>query len=176
MGGQPAPFPANRNLDRVVSGPQHARLPQTDPGDPVFVADRYGANKKQIFIDKPGNHNHYPVWSPDGRFVYFARGITTPFDMDIWRIPPDGGAVERLTTTPAWSSPPSRRAHAALHRPRPDGSGSGLYAMDVDRRVPHAVSFGLEEYISVCSERRWATSRCDRGESDVAPLDCTDHE
>jgi Tol biopolymer transport system component len=35
--------------------------------------------------------------------------------------------------------------------PRPDGSGSGLYTMDVDRRIPHAVSFGLEEYTSVAA-------------------------
>src|SRR6185295_18199598 len=35
--------------------------------------------------------------------------------------------------------------------PRPDGSGSGLYAMDIERRIPHAASFGFEEYISVAA-------------------------
>ena len=34
---------------------------------------------------------------------------------------------------------------------REDGSGSGLYAMDVERRIPHAVSSGLEEYLSVAA-------------------------
>jgi Tol biopolymer transport system component len=32
---------------------------------------------------------------------------------------------------------------------RDDGLGRGLYAMDVGRQIPHAVSFGLEEYTSV---------------------------
>src|SRR5262249_51899106 len=32
---------------------------------------------------------------------------------------------------------------------REDGSGSGLYAMDVERRIPHPVTAGLEEYVSV---------------------------
>src|SRR4030095_16434369 len=35
--------------------------------------------------------------------------------------------------------------------PRPVGWGSGLYAMNVDRRIPHAVSFGLETYVSVAA-------------------------
>ena len=42
-------------------------------------------------MDKPGIHNHYPAWSPDGRFVYFVRGIIDPYDMDIWRIPSAAG-------------------------------------------------------------------------------------
>ncbi len=153
MGGNPRPFLPTATS--IAWSPDRTRLAfhTTDPGDPVFVADRYGANKKQIFIDKPGNHNHYPVWSPDGRFVYFARGITTPFDMDIWRIPSDGGAVERLTSYHSRVAYPAFLDGRTLlyTAPRPDGSGSGLYAMDVDRRVPHAVSFGLEEYISVAA-------------------------
>ena len=32
---------------------------------------------------------------------------------------------------------------------REDQSGSGLYALDVERRIPHAVTSGLEEYLSV---------------------------
>ena len=58
-----------------------------DPGDPIFVADRNGGNPRQIFISEPGIHNHYPTWSPSGRFVYFARGLPRR-DMDIWRVPP----------------------------------------------------------------------------------------
>lgn len=124
----------------------------SDPGDPMFVADRNGGNPRRIYISPPGIHNHYPTCSPDGRFVYFARGLPQR-DMDIWRVPSAGGTAERLTNHH------SRVAYPALldddtliySATRPDGSGSGLYAMDVERRIPHAVTSGLEEYASVAS-------------------------
>ena len=73
--------------------------------------------------------------------------------MDIWRIPSGGGAIERLTNYHARVAYPAFLDERTLlyTAPRPDGSGSGLYAMDIDRRIPHAVSFGLEEYISVAA-------------------------
>ena len=91
-------------------------------GDPIFVADRNGANPKQIFVDKAGRHNHYLAWSPDGRFIYFVRGIMDPWDMDIWRVPSQGGTVEQNDESPleGGRSHPARRAHAALHG-RPTG-------------------------------------------------------
>ena len=58
----------------------------------MFVADRNGANRKRILLSEPGVRYQYPVWSPDGRYIYFARGIINPIDMDIWRIPSDGGS------------------------------------------------------------------------------------
>ena len=45
-------------------------------GDPMFVADRTGANARQIFQDRPGMHNHFPIWSPDGRWIYFVAWDT----------------------------------------------------------------------------------------------------
>ena len=45
-----------------------------DPGDPMFVADHNGANQRQIVQNEPGLHNHYQVWSKDGRWIYFVRG------------------------------------------------------------------------------------------------------
>jgi Tol biopolymer transport system component len=124
-----------------------------EDGDPIFVADRSGANRKQIFIDKPGIHNHFLVWSPDGRFIYFAHGIPNPFHMDIWRIPSAGGTAERLTNHDSRVAYPAfLDARTLLYTAsRPDGTRSGIYAMDVDRKIPHAVSFGLEEYVSAAA-------------------------
>ena len=69
-----------------------------DPGDPMFVADRAGANARQIFVDpNPGIHNHWPVWSPDGRSIYFVRGNPAASVFDLWRISYAGGEPERLT-------------------------------------------------------------------------------
>ena len=118
----------------------------------MFVADRNGANSRHILLGEPGIRNQYPVWSPDGRYIYFGRGIINPYDMDIWRIPSDGGTIERLTNHH------SRVSYSAFLddrtliyiASRPD-TGSGLYAMDVERRNSHAVSLGFEEYTSVAA-------------------------
>jgi Tol biopolymer transport system component len=120
------------------------------PGDPIFVADRNGGNPRQICIDKPGIHQHYISWSPDGRFVYFAKGIP-PDEMDIWRVPIAGGVSERLTHHNSRVAYPRLINNRTLiyTAMREDGSGSGLYAMDVEKRVPHPVSAGLEEYVSI---------------------------
>ena len=45
-----------------------------DEGDPIFIADRNGNNRRQIYVDRPGIHNHFLTWSPDGRYIYFVRG------------------------------------------------------------------------------------------------------
>jgi serine/threonine protein kinase/Tol biopolymer transport system component len=151
MGGAPRPF-----LPKAVEAawsPDGSRLAYfTPPADPIFVADRNGGNPKEIFTEKKGVHNHYLTWSPDGRFVYFVRGIP-PNDMDIWRIRPDGGEAERLTSHHSRVSYPTLVDERTLiySATREDGSGSGLYAMDVERRIPHAVTAGLEEYTSVAS-------------------------
>ncbi len=150
MGGVPRPFLPT--AAEVAWSPDRSRILYHSPagGDPIFIADRNGENPRQIFIDKPGIHNHYPTWSPDGRFVYFVRGVP-PF-MDLWRIASAGGVPERLTYHD------SRVAYPTLLDPRTliytavgEDGGSGLYAMDVERRIPHAVSSGLEEYLSVAA-------------------------
>ena len=123
-----------------------------DEAQAMFVADRTGANRKRILLGEPGVRNHYPVWSPDGRYIYFARGFVSPYDMDIWRIPSNGGPIERLTNHHSRVSYPAFLDDRTLiyTASRPD-SGTGLYAMDIVRRIPHAVSSGLEEYTSIAA-------------------------
>ncbi|HZL84316.1 MAG TPA: protein kinase [Candidatus Krumholzibacteria bacterium] len=120
-----------------------------EPGDPIFVADKNGGNARQICVDKPGIHQHYVSWSPDGRFIYFVRGI--PDEMDVWRVSPAGGVAERLTHHSSRVAYPRLLDDRTLiyTAMREDGSGSCLYAMDVERRIPHPVTAGLEEYVSV---------------------------
>jgi serine/threonine protein kinase/Tol biopolymer transport system component len=120
------------------------------PGDPIFIADRNGGNARKICVDKPGIHQHYVTWSPDGRYLYFVRGIP-PDEMDIWRTSSAGGVAERLTHHNSRVAYPRLLDDRTLiyTAMREDGSGSGLYAMDVERRISHPVSAGLEEYVSV---------------------------
>jgi serine/threonine protein kinase len=153
IGGNPRLF-----LPEAISiafSPDRARLVYNtgERAEALFVADRNGGNKRQIFQGEPGISNTYPVWSPDGRFIYFARGFTTPVDRDIWRIPSGGGSPERLTNHHARVAYPTFLDERTLlyAGPRPDGSGSALYSMNVETRIPHVVSLGLEDYLSVAA-------------------------
>ena len=99
MGGPPRPFLVDRAVEVVWSSDGARMVYHTDaPGDPMFVADRTGVGARQIFVDPiVGGHNHHQAWSPDGRWIYFARGIQDTRQMDLWRIAASGGQPERLT-------------------------------------------------------------------------------
>jgi serine/threonine protein kinase/Tol biopolymer transport system component len=122
-----------------------------DNGDPMFVADRTGANARRIFGDQPGIHNHFPTWSPDGRWIYFVHGTPATKEMDLWRIDPEGKHVERLTqrnTDVAYPAPVGDRTVFYVARDA-DGSGPWLWAFDLKRRDSRRASVGLEQYTSV---------------------------
>ncbi len=120
-------------------------------GDPMFVADRTGANSRRIFGDRPGIHNHYPTWSPDGRWIYFAHGTPDTKEMDLWRIDPEGRHAERLTqrnTDVAYPTPVGNRTVFYVARDG-DGSGPWLWVFDLKRKDSRRASVGLEQYTSV---------------------------
>jgi Tol biopolymer transport system component len=119
-------------------------------GDPLFVKERDRPGR-QIFAAPAGQHGHYPIWSPDDTLIYFVLG-SLPDDMDVWRLEP-GGAPERLTFHNSYVSHPTfldRRTLLYLATAE-DGSGPWLYAMDVRRREPRRVSFGVETYRSLAA-------------------------
>jgi Tol biopolymer transport system component len=123
----------------------------TAPGDPLFVRDARGVTHR-IYVAPSGVHCHFPLWSKDDAYIYFARGIP-PDDWDIWRIHPSGAGLERITFHD------SRVSHPVLLDERtlvylasdPQGSGPWLYALNVEQRVPHRISFGLEHYTSLAA-------------------------
>jgi Tol biopolymer transport system component len=120
-------------------------------GDPMFVADRSGANAQRISRDPPGIHNHFPAWSPDGRWIYFSHGKPATGEMDLWRIDPAGRNPERLTqhnTDVAYPTPVGDRTVFYVARDE-DGSGPWLWAFDLKRGDSRRVSIGLEQYTSV---------------------------
>ena len=61
-------------------------------------------------------HNHNPVWSPDGQWIYFVHGHDPTEEMDIWRIRPSGESLERTDRQAVRGefSGAARRAHADL--------------------------------------------------------------
>ena len=123
----------------------------TAPGDPLFVRDSQGLTRR-IYVAPVGVHCHFPLWSADDAYVYFARG-TPPSHWDIWRIRPSGSGLERITFHDSQLShpvllDPHTLAYLATDR---QGSGPWLYALDVAQRVPHRISLGLERYTSLAA-------------------------
>jgi serine/threonine protein kinase/Tol biopolymer transport system component len=127
----------------------------TAPGDPYFLRDPEepgNRGDRRFYVTAAGMHSHFPVWSPDNAYVYFVRGLP-PADWDIWRIQPSGAGLERLTFHHTRVSFPvllDRRTLLYLATD-PDGAVTRMYAMDVERRVPHRISSGLESYTSLAA-------------------------
>jgi Tol biopolymer transport system component/predicted Ser/Thr protein kinase len=159
IGGSPRVFLASSPVKtppwNAAWSPDGSRIVYhtADKGDPMFVTDRTGANPREILISNSGIHNHYPVWSRDGQWIYFVRGSPTTSQMDLWRISSNGGEPERLTQHNSEVSSPApldSRTVVYVARDR-DGSGPWLWALDVNRKITHRISFGLEKYLSVAA-------------------------
>ncbi len=123
------------------------------PGDPLFVSDgTVRSESRPIFTAPAGLHSHFPLWAPDAAFLYFVQG-SLPDKLDIWRIRPAGGAPERITSHDSRVGYPvllDRRTLLYLASD-PDGSGPWLYSMDVDHRIPHRLTSGLDRYTSLAA-------------------------
>jgi Tol biopolymer transport system component len=92
------------------------------------------------------------LWAPDSAFIYFVQG-SLPDKLDIWRIPPAGGSPEKITSNNGRVSHPvllNRRTLLYLASD-PDGSGPWLYSVDVERRIPHRLTSGLDRYTSLAA-------------------------
>ncbi|HTE46558.1 MAG TPA: protein kinase, partial [Gemmatimonadaceae bacterium] len=159
LGGPLRPF-----LDRAVMAvwsPNGQRIAYHEGGDdPIFVADQNGRNARRIFKAHPGLHSHYLTWSPDGAYLYFAHGVP-PNDMDIWRVPADGGPAERLTHHNAGVAYPVLLDRRTLMyvATADDGTGPWLYSMDVEERVARRVTTGVEHTLSVAAAAEIAGQR-----------------
>ena len=153
LGGQPRPYLAGvAESDWSTDG---ARLVYhtPGPGDPMFVSDAgRQSDGRRIFTAPAGRHGHFPLWARDGRIIYFVEG-SLPDQLDIWRIGADGGPTERIT------SHNGRVSHPVLLDPRtlvylasdPDGSGPWLHTVDVERRLPHRLNYGVDRYTSLAA-------------------------
>ena len=153
LGGEPRPYLEGvAEFDWTRDGSRLA-YHTPGPGDPLFVAN--GSRRPEdrpIFTAPPGLHSHFPLWAPDGAFIYFVHG-SLPDKLDIWRIRPAGGPPERITSHMSRVSHPvllDRRTLLYLASDA-DGSGPWLYSMDVERRIPHRLSSGLDRYTSLAA-------------------------
>jgi len=140
----------------------HIAYRTSDPGDPLFVANRDGSNRREILNSGPGFHQHYPTWGADG-WIYLVRGQENVLNMDLWRIRPDGSGSESLNTGtrgPAYPTPIDERTLLFIGQEQ-NGAGPWLWAFDLEHRVARRLSFGLEQYTSIAASadgRRLAAS------------------
>jgi Tol biopolymer transport system component len=153
LGGEPRPY-----LEGVAEfdwSPDGSRLAYhtPGPGDPLFVSDgSVRLDSRPIFTAPAGLHSHFPSWASDATFIYFVQG-DLPDKLDIWRIRPTGGTPERITSHNRRVTYPTlldRRTLMYLASD-PDGSGPWLYSMDVERRIPHRLTSGLDRYTSLAA-------------------------
>jgi len=154
IGGTPRNFLDERAAE-VAWSPDGTRVVYHtwEPGDPTFVADHNGANPRRIVQNDPGMHNHYPVWSIDGRWIFIVRGRPATREMDLWRISPDGGKAEQLTHLNIDIGFPTlideRTVLFVAHNEY--GAGPWLWAFDTETRTSRRVSSGLEQYTALAA-------------------------
>ena len=153
LGGQPSPY-----LEGVAEyewSHDGSRLAYhtPGPGDPLFVSS---GNRR---VEGP------PIYTaPAGFTVTFRRGRPTRHLFTSCRAPsqtnwtsgasaPAGGVPERITSHNGRVTYPvllDRRTLMYLASD-PDGSGPWLYSMDVERRIPHRLTSGLDRYTSLAA-------------------------
>jgi len=161
LGGQPKPYLEGvAEFDWSRDGSRLA-YHTPGPGDPLFVSnDVRQSEGRPVFTAPSGLHSHFPAWSPDAAFIYFVLG-SLPDKLDIWRINPNtgssggsnSGTPERITSHNSRVTYPilmDRRTLMYLASDS-DGSGPWLYSMDVERRVPHRLTSGLDRYTSLAA-------------------------
>jgi len=153
LGGKPRPYLEGvAELDWSRDGSRMA-YHTPGPGDPMFVRESDRANSDQaIYTAASGLHAHFPLWSPDQRFIYFVQG-SVPDAMDIWRISSRGNEAEQITHHNGRVSHPAMIDRRTLMYLASDADGSGpwLYSIDTERRVPHRVSSGFDRYTSLAA-------------------------
>jgi DNA-binding winged helix-turn-helix (wHTH) protein/Tol biopolymer transport system component len=122
------------------------------PGDPMFLKDSLQAEPRRIYAAQAPTHCHFQIWSPDDAYIYMVCGVPQGA-WDIWRISADGTNPERITSHNALVSHLiALDAHTIAYLAADgEGTGQGLYVIDVKRREPHRVSSGLERYSSLAA-------------------------
>jgi Tol biopolymer transport system component len=153
LGGQPSPYLEGVAEYEWSHDGSRLTFHTPGPGDPLYVSS---GNRRvegpPIYTAPSGLHSHFPLWAPDNTFIYFVQGLL-PDKLDIWRIRPTGGTPERITSHNGRVSHPvllDRRTLMYLASD-PDGSGPWLYSMDVERRIPHRLTSGLDRYTSLAA-------------------------
>ena len=129
------------DASRLAYGLFHRR-----PGDPALVGEIYLANGDGSGAavlaerDRPGNVLDTPVWSPDGRFVYFSYlgQVSGRIAQRIERVAIEGRQREVVVEN-AFAPAPSADGRSLLFLRDEPRSGTGLFRMALDGGQPSPV-------------------------------------
>jgi Tol biopolymer transport system component/tRNA A-37 threonylcarbamoyl transferase component Bud32 len=155
MGGTPRNF-LGENAAEVAWSPDSKRLVYHvwEGGDAMFIADGKGANVRPLLAaGRPDEHRHFPVWSQDGRWVFFVRGRPATREMDLWRISAEGGEPERLTQLNldvAYPTPIDARTFLYTAHDK-SGAGPWLWTLDIETKVSQRLSMGFDQYTAIAA-------------------------
>ena len=153
LGGEPKLY--LQNVGEFDWSRDGSRLAYHTPGagDPMYVSNTGSrADGRQLLSAPAGQHCHFPLWSPDSKFIYFVQG-SLPDKLDLWRVPSEGGSLERITfhegrvTHPVFLDQ-NTIAYLATDV---DGSGPWVYGVNVNNRISHRLTFGPERYTSLAA-------------------------
>ena len=154
----PAPLggPPRRITDRFASirwspdGRQFAAV-IANPlvGDAIAISGLDGQDERVIVPAGGGLHLHQVAWSPDGKFLYYARTLEPNHTVgEIYRAPVAGGAPERIVSTrgvavyPAPTPDGSAIVYAGSH----NGEGLNLWWHPLDGSPERRLTAGAGEY------------------------------
>lgn len=153
VGGDLHPGPAgiaeidwSPDFERVVYHP-------AAPGDPLSVASADEISRGQrIYMAPPGIHCHFPLWSRDGKTIYFVRGFV-PDEMDIWEVSAGGGEPRRLTWHNSRVSFPTLLDERTLLylATSADGLGPWIHALDLQDGTTRRVKSASNAYTSLAA-------------------------
>jgi Tol biopolymer transport system component/DNA-binding winged helix-turn-helix (wHTH) protein len=153
VGGDLRPGPADiAELDWSRDQARVAYHPAA-PGDPLYVAGA-GDNfhGRRIYAAAPGIHCHFPLWSRDGKTIYFVQGFV-PDEMDLWQVSAAGGTPQRLTWHDSQVSFPVQLDDRTLLylATSADGSGPWLHALDLGSGATRRVKSASNAYTSLAA-------------------------
>jgi Tol biopolymer transport system component len=165
IGGSPRNF-LPEDVAEVAWSPDGRRLVyhSWNGGDAVFMADGNGMNVR-LFLPagRPDEHRHFLTWSQDGRWIIFARGRAATKEMDLWRMPAEGGEPERLTklnTDIGFPTPVNERILLYIAHDN-KGEGPWLWAFDLGTKRSERLFQGFEKYSALTGSsdgRKFAAS------------------
>jgi len=138
-------------------------LPTADGDLDLYRVGRKGGpstNLTQEPTDGISAVNNQPSVSPDGRWVYYARGAPGPTGGDLWRRRVDGSKATQLTAAPSNDngvdvSPDGRRLVFHSNRSGPPGNTDfDIYTMRAAPEGPDNPAVNLTDQLNTSQERR----------------------